>query len=521
MSAVRRHIDRVISAAVIGIAFAALVLWAPHLWPNFLLSPIARAADILGFTEQVSPGSQTNATEPYIAVDRSDGTIYVAWQATGSKVARSDDGGRSFVQLAENDPVFGRDLGDVAIRVGGPTPCATPMSNCLPGSHRVYVTALERLPLLLQVRLARSDDRGAHWTFNNIAAINPSFIDRPWLAVFPSKLSATQDQVYISYHDFSASQINVAASNDGGETFGPSVDVLLTNGLAFANSFCNTVPSDIEVDPQTGEVYVQWITADPVQNTTQGCNISQIQPFHEVWVAHSPPAMGTGIATFTMWDAHMVFDGNVGRSWQTNTDRIFATLAVDDSGVSGMPGNVYSVFTDNLVGPDINDIWFSNSSNKGITWSNPVKVNNDKGTHFFPWIAAGSTGRVDFIWLNSTDYTPTDSEQSPWFVTFAQTTNGNSNTPKFSQTAASSSVMHVGGICTNGLFCDLVSGGNRDLADSISIAIDRGGSAALVWTDQGRLLHGPTLITYGCVKAQQSAIVGASPGLGCKGPAGP
>src|SRR5216110_4069584 len=116
-----------------------------------------------------------------------------------------------------------------------------------------------------------------------------------------------------SYHDFSASQINVTASNDGGQTFGPSVDVLAQNGMAETQSFCNTVPSGIEVDPETGEVYVEWITADPVANTTQGCNITQIENFHQVWVAHSP-------AGGLLWDAHQVFDGGPG----TNTDDIFA-----------------------------------------------------------------------------------------------------------------------------------------------------------------------------------------------------
>src|SRR5437773_7540684 len=138
-----------------------------------------------------------------------------------------------------------------------------------------------------------------------------------------------------SYHDFSASQINVTASNDGGQTFGPSVDVLAQNGMAETQSFCNTVPSGIEVDPETGEVYVKWITADPVANTTQGCNITQIESFHQVWIAHSPPA---NASTLTVWDAHLVFDGNIGRTWQTNTDRIFATLAVDDSQLAGCPG---------------------------------------------------------------------------------------------------------------------------------------------------------------------------------------
>src|SRR2546423_942008 len=83
-----------------------------------------------------------------------------------------------------------------------------------PGADRVYVSSLERLPLILQAHLAMSDDRGAHWTVNQVAAVNPSLIDRPWLAVYPGA-SANLDQVYIAYHDFSVSQINVVASNDG------------------------------------------------------------------------------------------------------------------------------------------------------------------------------------------------------------------------------------------------------------------------------------------------------------------
>src|ERR687887_40696 len=356
-------------------------------------APSAGGGLIEAFTEQVSPEDETNASEPSVAIDRSDGTVWVAWQASGTHAARSDDGGRTFVQTPIVN-LFGRDVGDVHVRVGGPTPCAIPTATCLPGTHRVYVTSLERLPLPLQTHLAWSDDRGAHWTINDVAAVNPSFIDRPWLAVYPSKVSASQDSVYISYHDFSASQIWVASSHDGGATF-VQTNVFLNDPNAEVQSFCDTVPSDIEVDPQTGEVYVQWITADPVANTTQGCNITQVENFHQVWVAHS----ANGGLT---WDLHQVFDGGPA----TNTDEIFATLGVDDSGQAG-----------------------------------------------------------------------------------------------------------VGGI-----FCS-VNDGNRDLADSISIAIDRGGSAALAWTDQGRVLHGPTHITYGCNTSQQSAYAGANQGLSCKGPA--
>src|SRR5438067_6020085 len=175
--------------ARLGLVFAALTL--------FILAGTAVAAT--GFTTQVSPAAQTNATEPSIAIDHSDGTIYVAWQASGTHVARSDDGGRSFIQKPELDP-FGNDLRYVHVRVGGPSPCTVATSSCTPGAHRVYVSSLERLPLLLQVKLAFSDNRGDTWTINDIAAVNPSLIDRPWIAVFPSKLSANQDQVYVSYH---------------------------------------------------------------------------------------------------------------------------------------------------------------------------------------------------------------------------------------------------------------------------------------------------------------------------------
>src|SRR5437870_13553534 len=87
-----------------------------------------------GFTTQVSPSSQTNATEPYIAIDRSDGTVWVAWQASGTHVARSDDGGRTFVQTPIDD-LFGRDLGDVDIAVGGPTPCT--VATCS-STHKIH-----------------------------------------------------------------------------------------------------------------------------------------------------------------------------------------------------------------------------------------------------------------------------------------------------------------------------------------------------------------------------------------------
>src|SRR5881275_1582074 len=111
---------------------------------------VGPATAATGFTTEVSPPDQTNATEPSVAVDRSDGTVWVAWQAGGTHVARSDDGGRTWAHvLTEND------IGDVDIRVGGSTNCTTdallvPTIGCASGAHRVYVSSLEQTPLALQ-----------------------------------------------------------------------------------------------------------------------------------------------------------------------------------------------------------------------------------------------------------------------------------------------------------------------------------------------------------------------------------
>src|SRR5438445_13643303 len=124
--------------------------WAGAFVVGVALASIASAGTTTGFTTQVSRSAETNATEPSVGVDRSDGTVYVAWQASGSHVARSDDGGRTFLQTAFPSG----DVGDVAIRAGGPTPCTAPTSNCTPGTHRVYVSSIELTPLALQTRLA-------------------------------------------------------------------------------------------------------------------------------------------------------------------------------------------------------------------------------------------------------------------------------------------------------------------------------------------------------------------------------
>src|SRR5436853_4249684 len=115
-----------------AITLPAVFLLA-HSSDQLLRARVAFASDLAGFRQQVSPSSQSNATEPSVAVDRSDGTVYVAWQASGSHVAGSDDGGRTFIQEPENDR-FGSDVVDDNIGIGGATPGLMHTSSSTPGA---------------------------------------------------------------------------------------------------------------------------------------------------------------------------------------------------------------------------------------------------------------------------------------------------------------------------------------------------------------------------------------------------
>src|SRR2546426_1801076 len=107
----------------------------------------AAFADIIsGFTEKVSPDAQTNATEPSVAVDRSDGTIYIAWQASGTHVARSDNGGGRVVQTPLARPPAGGS-GGVGFPICGPPPSAAATPTRLSLAPPGFVASLSRLRL--------------------------------------------------------------------------------------------------------------------------------------------------------------------------------------------------------------------------------------------------------------------------------------------------------------------------------------------------------------------------------------
>ena len=122
-----------------------------------------------------------------------------------------------------------------------------------------------------------------------------------------------------------------------------------------------------------------------------------------------------------------------------------------------------------------------------VKWSEPKRVSG-QGTNTFPWITAGSDGRVDVAWYHTDDHERraacsvranlTDAE---WSVQLGQSLNAHDATPTYPIANVSEHPVKYGQICTNGLGC--VTGGDRSLGDFLQVAIDNSGAAVVSYVD--------------------------------------
>jgi hypothetical protein len=82
------------------------------------------------------------------------------------------------------------------------------------------------------------------------------------------------------------------------------------------------------------------------------------------------------------------------------------SIAVDTSN-GPYHGNVYLLCSvERNSNPDPADVMFTRSTDGGVNWSSPVKVNDDASTTAYQWFGTMSvapTGRIDVIWLDTRD----------------------------------------------------------------------------------------------------------------------
>jgi hypothetical protein len=427
-----------------------------------------------------SIASTKGAGEPSIT-SSPDGTLYTSALASGTTLLRSADGGTSW-QKPKTVPFASS--GDSTVGTDA--------------SGSVYLSSLDLANTNgpLQIYLYKSGNHGdGPWApghgpvLGSNSTNQPFLVDRQWIdSYIPPGSDTAHSRVYITYHDWAPNQIWVNTSTDGGANFGPPMDVI-SSPLAEADSFCNTIPGGVKVvqtGPHAGRVYVAWLAGDPVFNVATGCNATQMQTFHTVWVAWSDNAD----AQVPTWTDQLVYDGGIGH----DAGSIFADLALDTA------GNPYISFAMNLLSEW--DVFVEASFDNGATWNGktdgsgaPYKVNLDTGTHYFPAIAVGDPGRVDVVYLRTQALVPTIptgkgagsgfDENATWKIYAAQSLDLNLGSPTWTVTDVKPAPMHKGDICNLGIFCGILPGapGDRSLADFIDIAVDPAGYFHASYTD--------------------------------------
>jgi photosystem II stability/assembly factor-like uncharacterized protein len=110
------------------------------------------------------------------------------------------------------------------------------------------------------------------------------------------------------------------------------------------------------------------------------------------------------------------------------------------------------------------------------------------GTYVWPWISAGSEGRIAVTWFGSYEEAPSNEQNGPWYVFDAIVVGAGTPAPSVVVSRLTPAPMHEGPICQAGTTCqvDSVQGdpnGDRRLGDFFETTIGMDGRLHGVWSN--------------------------------------
>jgi sugar lactone lactonase YvrE len=220
------------------------------------------------------------------------------------------------------------------------------------------------------IQVFRSTDGINYQAPVNAAPGLPSyhFPDKDWITV-DNFAGAGQHNVYVTYTDFGGgTRIVLSTSTDGGTTWGPNGGTTIATGTLQG--------SNVIVGPDHS-VNVFWLDGNgSSERILMRRSIDQGATF----------APAVTVATLTTRGS----EGDLGLGFRTNA---FPSVAVNP-----VNGDLYVAYNDR-AGSDRGNIYFTQSSDGGATWSAPVQVNDDATTNdqWQPAIAVKPNGTQLFL----------------------------------------------------------------------------------------------------------------------------
>jgi hypothetical protein len=255
-----------------------------------------------------------------------------------------------------------------------------------------------------EIDVSYSDDLGRHWfkgnggraldATNNQNSITFGHVeDKQWIAVNHIVGNVNQDHVYAMWTTFNGAngngKIMVAVSRDRGQTFSKAVQLTTPS---------ETTPGNTYVYPSIGSdgtVYVAFIGGFDLNKNKVG----------HVYVTKS---VDDGRTWGPFVQAASPIENPNGYLPPTNfRDGIIENFAASPT----YPGHVYLTYENWDTAASHMDVYFTQSTNGGLTWSAPTLVNDDGDSttdQFQPSVAAGSGGAVAVAFYDRRAACPSD-----------------------------------------------------------------------------------------------------------------
>ena len=336
-------------------------------------SPVPRLKSSGFFTSQVNVDAEGNnivgdaANEPSIAIDPTDpNKMVIGWRQFDNVNSNFRQAGYGYTTNGGQSWTFPGVINPGVFR-------SDPVLD-YDTAGNFYYNSLTASGSLYTTKVYKSTDGGAGWD----AGVNAHGGDKQWMAIDRSGGVGTGN-IYSSWTS------NYSSCQPG--FFTRSVN----GGASFQN--CIEIPDNpywgtMTVGPD-GELYVAGSGS-----------------FDGIVVAKSTTAQNPGSAVTWDFSTQIDVDGYISGQDPINPVGILgqANIAVDCSDGPGR-GNVYvmaSVVRNSNGDPA--DVMFSRSTDGGMIWDDPIRINTDLGNTRYQWFGTMSVapnGRIDIIWLDT------------------------------------------------------------------------------------------------------------------------
>jgi hypothetical protein len=448
---------------VLGALGVALVLLTPASTANHEVAAATTTATFHPPVLVSADDSQT-AAEPSIRAAR-DGTLYiVAPTGLGNVRTSNESGGADVIWRSVDKGKSWEFLGSFDNQQGGGDADIAPdHDGVLWGSGLTLVNTTGAI----------STDKGETWKTNPMNSLS-TVVDRQWIETYKSEPFAFMTTGRLADSSMILSRLERAPG-----------DVPVTSKtVTVSGSEPYQWPGEIAVDEKNDYVFVAY------QTDTQPANRDKIMVARTDLQLESRELFHAATTTGDSFDSFVGLD-------------------------VGLDGTVYVVWTErrprgegNLKGRT--NSYLAASRDSGKSWSKPLRLNRTPRTTAFPWVVAGSKGRVAVTYYGARRRGPSpekvsvpDRRPPRWKVWTSYSLNALSASPTYTETRATPARkwLHEGNVCTSGTGC---AAGTRDLLDFFQIDLDPCGKMVITYTDnsrdqvtpQGRTSNAPELIAF-------------------------